>query len=347
MKRSASPKPAHRRIRDIWPSAKHPRYRRSRAKGFRALRHRAIQKVAIKEINKKWHRAFVQALGFSDPIPSPPFPREEFSDAGQFISWAKSQGKSGGLWTRSRLKSEVDNISNDRPNLLLLWKLSFRLHRKDPLFLFNYYADDIDFNDEPNDTLLRDNAQWNKDHLLSEEFCDKLIRIMTHPMSKDLSFMLFLLKWAVICRTDDRRSLKETDIEMLDSFHCHIDPSLHADSFGARHEDFQQEMWERGGWPTVEAELLSMIWHKTTPSQIGHVVLEGVPYQVTASDLDTVIEALGATVGGVKMGYGIDFEAITHLTERDYPVGHDEFKRAIKEAWEVMDMLVGGELLDD
>ncbi|KAJ4313790.1 hypothetical protein N0V84_009251 [Fusarium piperis] len=340
MNKSPYPKSfTHRRTRDIWPSIKRPRYRRNRDKGFRASHHQILQQIAVKKISKNWHKAFVRAHGFSDPVPPPRFPPEEFKHADEFISRAERNGKSRGLWNKPTLKREVENMANDRPKLLLLWKLSYRLHGKDPLFLFNYYADDINFKDNSGDDLLWNNSEWNKNHLLSEDFCDKLIRIMAHPISKDLSFMLFLLKWAVICRTDDRRGLKETDLEMLDSFRCHIDPSVHTDPFGVRHEDFQQEMWERGGWPTIEAELLSMIWHKTTPSQIGQVVLEGVPYQVTTSDLDTIIEALGATVGGVKLGYGIDFEAITHLTAEDFPVGPDEFKTAIKEAWEVMDML--------
>ncbi|KAI8659938.1 hypothetical protein NCS56_01212100 [Fusarium sp. Ph1] len=340
MKKSASPELfTHRRTRDIWPSVKHPRYRHSRTKGSRAFRHRALQKIAIEKINKKWHKAFVQAHGFSDPVP-PDCRREEFEDADDHLRWAESNSDlPEGRWNKSMLKKELDATANDRPKLLLLWKLSFRLHRKDPLYLFNFYADDIDFNDEPSDDLLRDNAEWNRNHLLSEGFCDKLVRIMAHPMSKDLSFMLFLLKWAVICRTDDRRGMKETDIEMLDSLQCYIDPSLHSELLGVRHEDFQQEMWERGGWPTVEAELLSMIWQKTTPSEIGHVLLDGVPYQVTASDLDTVIEALGATVGGVKVGYGIEFAVITQLTAEDHPVGPEEFKAAFKQAWKVVDML--------
>ncbi|EEU44534.1 uncharacterized protein NECHADRAFT_85182 [Fusarium vanettenii 77-13-4] len=340
MKKSASPELfTPRRPRDIWPSVKRPRYRRSRTKGARAFRHRALQKIAIEKINKNWHKAFVQAHGFSDPVP-PEYPREEFDDADDHLRWAgRNSDFPEGRWNRSMFKKELDETANDRPKLLLLWKLSFRLYRKDPLYLFNFYANDIDFNDDPGEDFLRDNAKWNRNHLLSEDFCDKLIRIMAHPMSKDLSFMLFLLKWAVICRTDDRRGLKETDIQMLDSFQCHIDPSLHSESLGVRHEDFQQEMWERGGWPTVEAELLSMIWQKTTPSEIGHVLLDGVPYQVTASDLDTIIEALGATVGGVKLDYGIDFEAIAQLTAEDHPVGPEELKAVFKQAWKVVDML--------
>ncbi|KAJ4201323.1 hypothetical protein NW767_006973 [Fusarium falciforme] len=340
VKKSASPELfTHRRARDIWPSVKHPRYRRSRTKGSGAFRHRALQKISIEKINKKWHKAFVEAHGFSDPVP-PEYPREEFADADDHLRWAERNSYlPEGRWNKSMLKEELEETASDRPKLLLLWKLSFRLHRKDPLYLFNFYANDIDFNDEPSGDLLRDNAEWNRNHLLSEDFCDKLLRIMAHPMSKDLSFMLFLLKWAVICRTDDRRGLKETDIEMLDSLQCYIDPSLHSEPLGVRHEDFQQEMWERGGWPAVEAELLSMIWQKTTPSEIGHVLLDGVSYQVTASDFDTVIEALGATVGGVKLDYSIDFEAIAQLTAEDHPVGPEEFKAAFKQAWKVVDML--------
>ncbi|RSL94627.1 hypothetical protein CEP52_012534 [Fusarium oligoseptatum] len=341
MKKSASPESfIHRRTRDIWPSIKQPRYRRSRTKGSRAFRHRAFQKIAIQKINKKWHKAFVQAHGFSNPVP-PEYPQEEFIDADDHLRWAERMSSSlpGNRWDQSILKKELDETADDRPKLLLLWKLCFRLHRKDPLYLFNFYANDIDFVDEPSDDLLRNNAEWNKNHLLSEDFCDKLVRIMAHPMSKDLSFMLFLLKWAVICRTDDRRGLKEKDIEMLDSLQCHIDPALHSDPLGVRHEDFQQEMWESGGWPTVEAELLSMIWQKTTPSEIGHVCLDGVPYQVTPSDLDTIIEALGATVGGVKLGYGIDFEVVTRLTSEDHPVGPEELKAVFEQAWKVVDML--------
>ncbi|KAM0433877.1 hypothetical protein ACHAPT_003820 [Fusarium lateritium] len=310
---------ANRRTRDIWPSCKKRRRRRRRKENPTA----ALERITLKKLHKKWHRAVIQTHGFSEST-SPHIKKEELkNDPVPDQLWDEhEEAMLEARWAGSTLNNELNAITQYRPNLLLLWKLSFRLFHKDPIALFTFRDSDLEFNDDSN-----------TDCLWTETFCDKLIKIMTHPISKNPSFMLFLLKWAVICRTDDRRSLNENDTEMLDSIHCFIDPSLHHDPFGLRHEQFQQQLWETGGWPTIEAELMSMIWQKTTPHPPGLVIFEGLPYQVIASDLDTIIDALGASVGRVKLGYSVDHEALTRLTAQDHPVGSDELKVAFKKAW--------------
>ncbi|KAF5980647.1 hypothetical protein FBULB1_5115 [Fusarium bulbicola] len=118
--------------------------------------------------------------------------------------------------------------SQDAQHLVTMFKTSLQIFRVDPLTLWTLNDDEFKVTGSKLQiTLSVGNATYNSP-IWSRSFCDSLSKLMIHPtwgLRKDgQEFMLFAVKWAIKCRTDDRRPLSEGDAKLLQSLGCPITP---------------------------------------------------------------------------------------------------------------------------
>ncbi|KAM0228111.1 hypothetical protein ACHAP5_012032, partial [Fusarium lateritium] len=191
--------------------------------------------------------------------------------------------------TMEHLTSLPDFTGRDR--LAQAFRASLHVFKIDPLTLFTKGLNDIviDKDEKSSKTI---NGRPYTNQFWSGPFCDKLSRIIYHPLwygPEPWAFMLFALKWAAICRTDDRRSLHEDDLGLLEKNHCIMeeDPTL---SYPDIHVKQQRSITLRGGIPSPQAQLLSEIANFS--KKIGRP--PGDYYHIITSDLTAVIDGLNS-----------------------------------------------------
>ncbi|RTE72640.1 hypothetical protein BHE90_012950 [Fusarium euwallaceae] len=273
---------------------------------------------------------------------------------GESKDWYESPGHPGcynpifdDIWTasdelnlRSRecdlvLMNVMDYLNaDDTQDLCILFDTSLRLFRTDPLTLFS--IQNLEFDNQGPATIDQDGVSASSP-AWSSDFSRKLSVIMAHPMwkgTKAYSFMLFAIKWVVICRTDDRHPLPQSDIDLLRCADIILDLSANDKPFGIRHQEHQRDILKRGGWSTPEAELLSAIWRMTGASaRLARVATD--PYLVSAADLTILTDALdslgqGGMVISCETHYQIFLGARTGPV---YPSGIAELKTLYTNCW--------------
>lgn len=110
-------------------------------------------------------------------------------------------------WVTSLHKVVVGNLSNSEASLHALWKVCIHMFGIDPFSLLNSELR-VSTADSPD---VAWQGQMVPSPLWPPKFCQLLARLITHPFFNcrvpDRK-LRFYLKWAVICRTDDRRPLQ-------------------------------------------------------------------------------------------------------------------------------------------
>ncbi|RSL73404.1 hypothetical protein CEP53_000727 [Fusarium sp. AF-6] len=176
----------------------------------------SLERSAWKQLNKDWHRSMRDAEAYYNRDR-----RYESKD------WYESPGHPGcytpifdDMWTasdelnlRSRecgfvLMNALDHLNaDDTQNLCTLFDTSLSLFRTDPLTLFS--IQNLEFHDQ-DPAPIDQNGVSESSLVWPSDFSRKLSVLMAHPMwkgTKPYLFMLFTIKWVVICRTDDRHPL--------------------------------------------------------------------------------------------------------------------------------------------
>ncbi|KAF4460170.1 hypothetical protein FALBO_13055 [Fusarium albosuccineum] len=203
----------------------------------------------------------------------------------------EDQAKLWGVWSGSVLEHALEQSGSIHTHMITVWNISMRIFRHDPLTLFTLGGDDLDM-DTRGGEMIKIGGRSYKNPLWTPAFCNNLAMIMTHPLwdgKENWAFMLFALKWAVICRTGDLRPLKHMDVDILEAAGCHIPPSPTDLPASERLKSHRQIMWDQGRWPTPESNLLVTIADKTKPR---HHDPPSDLYAVTTRDLTTIIESL-------------------------------------------------------
>ncbi|KAI8714817.1 hypothetical protein NCS52_01202500 [Fusarium sp. LHS14.1] len=161
--------------------------------------------------------------------------------------------------------------------------------------------------------------------------------LMAHPMwkgKKPHAFMLFAIKWVVICRTDDRHPLPQPDIGLLKWIGTSLDPDANDKPFGIRHQEHQHNIREQGGWSSPEADLLSAIW-RMTGSSARLTRPASDPYVVSTSDLTILIDALdNFGQGGIKISCEVHYQMFQGTqTGPVYSSGIAELRTLYRNCW--------------
>ncbi|RSL94638.1 hypothetical protein CEP52_012548, partial [Fusarium oligoseptatum] len=288
----------------------------------------SLERSAWKQLNKDWHRSI------KDWYESPGHPgcyNPIFDDM-----WTASDE----LNLRSR---ECDLVSmnvldylnaDDTQDLCTLFDTSLRLFRTDPLTLFS--IQNLEFDNQGPATINQDGMSASS-LVWASDFSRKLSVIMANPMwkgTKSYSFMLFAIKWVVICRTDDRHPLPQSDIDLLRWADIILDPSANNKPFGIRHQEHQCDILKQGGWSTPEAELLSAIWRMTGASaRLARVATH--PYLISAADLTILTDALDSLgQGGMIISCETHYQIFLGARAGPvYPSGIAELKTLHRNCW--------------
>ncbi|KAF5557962.1 hypothetical protein FPHYL_7557 [Fusarium phyllophilum] len=231
-------------------------------------------------------------------------------------AWSQAQDeKLDGSWESGLVKAAVQRLPDCGAYLSSVFEISFHLCNMDPLSLLSMYHD-FEFDNSGSDSF-KHGGQMKRNPLWTSHFCDKLKRIMTHPL------------WTVICRTENAEGFSAEEARILSRLGCgnfSISPVL---------ECFRlhQERSKTAGFITTpHAKLLAL-----TADQAG---LRAVPTStdvmlVRTGDLDVVISALDSLS---DCGLSISC-AIHHLqycasqTSRSYPSGLEELLEEYKWVW--------------
>ncbi|EEU44926.1 uncharacterized protein NECHADRAFT_85157 [Fusarium vanettenii 77-13-4] len=298
------------------------------------------EKSAWKELNKDWHRSMRDAEVYYSK-----------DRRGTSKDWYERPGRPGcsipifdDIWTASdelnlgsqgcglALMNALENLNaNDGQALCTLFDNCLRLFRADPLTLFSIQNLEFDNPQIDHDEVQATTPLW------SSDFCRKLSVLMAHPMwkgKKPHSFMLFAIKWVVICRTDDRHPPPQSDIELLKWVGTSLDPDANDKPFGIHHQEHQHNIREQGGWSSPEADLLSAIW-RMTGSSARLTRAASDPYVVSTADLTVLIDALdGLGQGGMKIRCEVHYQVFqgTHIGPV-YPSGIAELKTLYRNCW--------------
>ncbi|KAM5342294.1 hypothetical protein ACJ41O_013260 [Fusarium nematophilum] len=239
------------------------------------------------------------------------------------------------IWDRSAVAVA---LSQAHPQITTVFKVSLRLFKCDPLTLFASNGCNIVF-DKSENFDIKAGGREVKSPLWSKQLCNKLMRIMSHPIfwkeRKKTAFFLLTIKWAVICRTDDRRPLNEAELELLERVGCSLGPDEPGKSFSERHEDYQRSRWRQGDRATQEAGLFRSISAQTKVLPPAAAPVEGDPYRVTSGDLLTVIKGLGDLEmhGGLSLDCEVYFQLFqASRSQTGYPAAED-IKALYKNCW--------------
>ncbi|KAF4989654.1 hypothetical protein FDECE_14646 [Fusarium decemcellulare] len=197
------------------------------------------------------------------------------------------------VWAGSLLEHTLEQTGSIHGQLIMVLNVSFQIFGRDPLALFSLRGDNLDMDTHGRETI-ETGGRFYKSPFWGMSFCRNLAMIMVHPLwdgKEPWAFILFVFKWAVICRTCDLRPLKPMDVDILEAAGCHISPSPPDLPFPDRLRNYREAIWDQGRWPTPESNLLITIADKTelevhdSPSDL---------YAVTTKDPTTIIKSLDA-----------------------------------------------------
>ncbi|KAM0561575.1 hypothetical protein ACHAPJ_002743 [Fusarium lateritium] len=212
----------------------------------------------------------------------------------------------------------MPGLVSDNTWLVELFQVSLRIFGVDPITLFTLGTDDFEFGGDITSTIIRGNEDY-PTPIWDEKFCEDLTSIMTHPMwcaRERWRFMLFAIKWAVICRTDDRRPLPALDRNLLSRVNCPLGNEQTLRPCRDLHEGQQTMLRDQNVPPSQQAELLSAIAKHTVVS-IGSVPTGN--YTIIPSDLTAVVKGLDSLPISGLMDCDLFFELFTHAE------GHNEY----------------------
>ncbi|KAF4459594.1 hypothetical protein FALBO_13649 [Fusarium albosuccineum] len=140
---------------------------------------------------------------------------------------------------------------------------------------------------------------------------------MTHRLragDNSWAFMLVVIKWAVICRTDDRRPLKQVEKDVLRWTGCDFPLDPPTKPFADHHDDNRKALVEQGGWATPESDPLAAIATKTTAQSMDPSTTAG-NYCVSIRDLTSIIKGLDSiNTRGVTVSCEVHFQAMEAMS---------------------------------
>ncbi|KAM0486736.1 hypothetical protein ACHAP7_002539 [Fusarium lateritium] len=177
--------------------------------------------------------------------------------------------------------------------LALVFRASLHVFKVDPLTLFTKGLNEleVDIVSNQKSSMMIDGQPYTNP-VWSSPFCDRLARIIHHPLWTGLekwAFMLFAIKWAAICRTDSRRSLHDDELRLLERHECKMqqDPTLR---YADIHAKEQRRIRFLDGDSTPQAQLLSGIakFSQRNGRPSSHF------YQIITGDLTAVIHGLNS-----------------------------------------------------
>ncbi|KAK7424657.1 hypothetical protein QQZ08_008540 [Neonectria magnoliae] len=241
------------------------------------------------------------------------------------------------FWNESRVKAIVENLSDSDMSLQFLWRTCIRMMRIDPFSLLKseLRVAAADHSKIAWEGIMISGPMW------SDEVCRLLSRLISHPFFSCAlpdEKLRFYLKWAVICRTDDRRPLKTEDFTPCPIVRRLIrTPSPGKQPWRKVHETFRMAYWEKYGGYTVESSVLHAIAESTPvpyrPERLG----PRAPYDLCAGDITQVLTALDR-LSSYGFGNLVSSDVALEIVwmahgGRNYPVGDEEFREVVGNCW--------------
>ncbi|SPJ79950.1 uncharacterized protein FTOL_08341 [Fusarium torulosum] len=209
-----------------------------------------------------------------------------------------------------------------KDKLGLVFRASLHVFKVDPLTLFTMGLNDIVFVRDAKSSTMIDGRLYTNPFWTSP-FCEKLARIIYHPLwygPEPWAFMLFAIKWAVICRTDDRRPLHQDELLLLERNYCEMrqDSTL---SYPKIHAKQQRIVTLRGGVSSPQAQLLSEIAKFAARSD---ECSSGKYYHIITGDLTAVIHGLDSLRSGWMQDCEFYYQMFAEAQGRElYPSGKE------------------------
>ncbi|KAK7398434.1 hypothetical protein QQX98_012185 [Neonectria punicea] len=231
------------------------------------------------------------------------------------------------------IKAVVDNLSDSDRSLRSLWRTCIRMMRIDPFSLLTWELRVADRTEMDLDGEMVPGPMW------SAEVCDLLSLLIAHPFFSCAlpdEKLRFYLKWARICRTDDRHPLKSKDFTPCPIVRRLIrTPRPGKQPWRKVHETFRLAYWEKYGGYTVESDVLHAIAESTIPrpGSIG----PGGEDDLRAGDIAQVLTALNrlssygfANSVNPSVALGMAWGA---QGGSDYPVDDEQFREVVGNCW--------------
>lgn len=182
--------------------------------------------------------------------------------------------------------------SSDTQHLVTMFKISLHIFGVDPVTLWTLNDDEFKVTGNKFGFVLNVGNVPYPNPIWSPSFCHRLTQIISHPIwrrrKNGHEFMLFAVKWAIKCRTDDRQPLSEDDARLLRLIGCPISPRQE-EPLKRTLERLLKRRYNTGETITTEADLLRCIADNTKARLASPTSRY---YHVTTDDLDAVIMGL-------------------------------------------------------
>ncbi|KAM0561569.1 hypothetical protein ACHAPJ_002737 [Fusarium lateritium] len=317
----------------------------SRADGFEISEwapRNVTEREAFRALNEAYHRGVNAARERYKKLP--PMTKEKFeargmpgcTDPPRFGDCWTPEGEEElkASWENSLIKFALERLSKVETSISSVWKMSLHRFRLDPMTLLSAYQK-FRFDNAGNESFLH-NGVMKVNPLWTIPFCQKLKRIFAHPLWNGPNAWRFIpiaIRWAVICRVDDRSGFSNKEQEILDHLHCgDLRVSDGNESMAKRFRAHQKQVTDSGLIQTLHAKLLSRIADYAGTS--NRPTMDG-NRPVRTGDLSVVVKALDNLN---DRGMAISCE--THLRvyiagwkTHGYPSGQAEFVEAYKNRW--------------
>ncbi|KPM39246.1 hypothetical protein AK830_g7317 [Neonectria ditissima] len=240
-------------------------------------------------------------------------------------------------WNASHIKFVIENLSNSDAQFHAVWKVSLRLLQTDPFSLLN-----SEFTVSTADNSL---VSWQgrmvPSPLWPGTFSEALSRLMTHPFFSCRNTgekLRFYLKWAVVCRTDDRRPFQSEDFTACPVVRKLIRTQSPGDqSWWEYHETLQEAAWGHFGDALLESRLLGAIAKLVKKPQQAQTPSPTARYEIFTKDLNQVMKAIDtvSTYGvPVMVNTTAAFDCFRAARGGPtYPCGVEELREAVADCW--------------
>ncbi|KAL7766648.1 hypothetical protein ACKLNR_004564 [Fusarium oxysporum f. sp. zingiberi] len=262
---------------------------------------------------------------------------EEQYELAKFIdshTWSQDQeDELGASWDDGVIKAAIQRLPDRGTHLSSVFNISFHLCNMDPLSLLSMYHD-FEFDNSGSDSFMHV-GQMKRNPLWTLHFCDKLKRIMTHPLFWETNayrFLPIVIRWAVICQTDNGEGFSAEEAHILSHLGCGDLGQFSGSPVLERFRFHQERLKTAGVFVTPHAKLLVLI-----ADQVG---VSAVPTStetllVRTGDLGVVISALDR-LNDCSMNISCEVHYLQYCasrTSRSYPSGLEELLEAYKGVW--------------
>ncbi|KAF5632118.1 hypothetical protein F25303_9522 [Fusarium sp. NRRL 25303] len=161
-------------------------------------------------------------------------------------TWSQAQeDELDASWESGLVKAAIRRLPDRGAYLSSVFEISYRLCNMDPLSLLFMYHN-FEFGNSSSDSFMHD-GQMKRNPLWTFHFCDKLKRIMTHPL------------WTVICRTDDGGGFSAEEVRILNLLGCGNRDDFSGSPVLERFRVHQERLKASGVPMTSHAKLLTLM----------------------------------------------------------------------------------------